>query len=77
MFRRLIKFVNVRFDVYSFTLKSTYRYKGSLEVRLVFREYSIGARTTISKRSGYYSGTPEVRMRYTDIFDDLGSKIES
>ena len=68
MFRRLIKFVNVRFDVYSFTLKSTYRYKGSLEVRLIFREYSIGFK--IENR-----GTIVVLQRYVkalcflDVFE--------
>ena len=44
VFRRLIKFVNVRFDVYSFTLKSTYRYTGSLEVRLILIECSVGVK---------------------------------
>ena len=47
MFRRLIKFVNVRFDVYSFTLKSTYRYTGSLEVRLILIECSVGVKIKI------------------------------
>ena len=47
MFRLLIKFVKVRFEVYSVSLYGTYRYKGILEVRCVFREYSIGVKMKI------------------------------
>ena len=57
VFRLLIKFVKVRFEVYSFSLYGTYRYKGILEVRLVFREYSIGVKMK-------NSGTIEVLQRY-------------